>query len=132
RGASDDTPTVRTYLADQEDAEKILLAARKLREQAGTLTGMAAGEDVTRETRDVLADVHGVFQGKEPSLHWKVVAARLAEQMPEHYADATDESISAQCRAVGIPSVSVNMRGSVNRGARKVDIDRLIAGRNSA
>ncbi|MEU8050024.1 cell division protein FtsK [Micromonospora haikouensis] len=132
RGATDATPTVRTYLADQEDAEKILLAARKLREAAGTLTGMAAGEDIGRESRDVLADVAGVFQGKEPGLHWKVIAARLGEQMPEHYADATDESISAQCRAIGVPSVSVNMRGSVGRGARKVDIDRLITGRNSA
>src|SRR4051794_31199488 len=61
RGASDATPTVRTYLADGEDAEKILLAARALRDRAGTLTGMAAGADVARQARDVLADVLRVF-----------------------------------------------------------------------
>ena len=44
-GAADHTPTVRTYLADAEDTEKIVAAARVLRERAGTLTGFAAGED---------------------------------------------------------------------------------------
>lgn len=36
--------TVRCFLADGEDAEKILIAARKYRQRAGTLDGMAAGE----------------------------------------------------------------------------------------
>ncbi|MEV4762562.1 cell division protein FtsK [Micromonospora chokoriensis] len=131
-GADDHTPIVRTFLADHGDAERILTAARRHREAAGTLSGYALGEEITREKRDVLADVLAVFRGKEPGLHWKVIATRLAEEMPEHYADATDESVSAQCRAVGVPSVSVNMRGSVNRGARKVDIVRLMDGRESA
>src|SRR5215211_8430374 len=61
RGASDATPTVRTYLADAEDAERILTYARSLREKAGTLTGQAAGESLAREIRDVLADVLAVF-----------------------------------------------------------------------
>ncbi|HEX3963822.1 MAG TPA: hypothetical protein VHZ03_45470, partial [Trebonia sp.] len=41
-GLTDDAPTVRTYLADGEDAEVICVAARKLREKAGTLSGDAA------------------------------------------------------------------------------------------
>jgi S-DNA-T family DNA segregation ATPase FtsK/SpoIIIE len=53
-GASDVVPTVRTFLADHTDAEKILTAARGHRERAGTLSGLAAGEDMTREYRDVL------------------------------------------------------------------------------
>src|SRR5258708_35337717 len=36
RGASDTSPTVLTYLADGQDAEKILIAASALRERAGT------------------------------------------------------------------------------------------------
>jgi len=43
RGASDASPTVLTYLADGADAERILTAARAIRQRAGTLSGMAAG-----------------------------------------------------------------------------------------
>ncbi|MEV4575423.1 hypothetical protein AB0K16_19435 [Nonomuraea jabiensis] len=68
RGAGDDTPTVRFHLADAEDAERILLTARKLRERAGTLTGMAAGQAAIREVRDVLADALSVFQSGETGL----------------------------------------------------------------
>jgi DNA segregation ATPase FtsK/SpoIIIE, S-DNA-T family len=102
-GAADETPTVRTYLADAQDAEAILTAARAHREAAGTLTGMAAGEDVAREARDVLADVLAVLQG-EPFASWKVIAARLAERIPEQYAGITAEAISAQLRALKVPS----------------------------
>jgi S-DNA-T family DNA segregation ATPase FtsK/SpoIIIE len=95
-GLSDETPIVRTHLATGADAEKILAAARRHREAAGTLSGMAAGEDVAREFRDVLRDVHGVFYAGEAWISWAQIASRLAEQMPEHYADVTKESISAQ------------------------------------
>jgi S-DNA-T family DNA segregation ATPase FtsK/SpoIIIE len=98
-GLTDHTPTVRTYLAEHPDAEKILLAARRHREAAGTLSGMAAGEDVARQVRDVLADARSVFYAGEAWISWKQLAARMAEQMPEHYADLTQEAISAQLRA---------------------------------
>ncbi len=73
---------MRTYLADHTDAEKILTAARKHREAAGTLTGVAAGETVARDARDVLADVRGVFERGEPGPHWEHIAARLARAAP--------------------------------------------------
>ena len=44
RGATDASPTIRTYLADGQDAERILIAARAMRQRAGTLSGMALGE----------------------------------------------------------------------------------------
>ncbi|MEV5690712.1 cell division protein FtsK [Micromonospora globbae] len=132
RGASDATPTVRTYLADQEDAEKILIAARKLREAAGTLTGMAAGEDITRASRDVLADVRSLFGPGERGLQWEDIAARLAQRMPEHYADITAESISAQVRAFGVPSVDVKRAGKALKGAKADAIDAAIDRRKSA
>ncbi|MBF9129313.1 cell division protein FtsK [Plantactinospora sp. S1510] len=130
-GASDDTATVRTYLADHTDAEKILTAARKHRERAGTLTGDAAGESVAREVRDVLADVRAVFHPGEPGLHWTTIAARMAEQMPEHYADLTGDAASALLRE-HVPSVSVKVRGTVNRGARLKDLNDAITRRKSA
>jgi len=126
-GASDASPTVRTYLADGQDAEKILTAARALRERAGTLSGMAAGEDASREARDVLADVLAVF-ASEPGLHWQTVAERLAEHFPDRWADVTAEAVSAQCRGLGVPSVGVKVSGRNLQGCRLADV-RQAAGR---
>ncbi len=125
RGASDATPTVRTYLADAQDAEKILTAARAYRQRAGTLFGMAAGEQFTRETRDVLADVRAVMDG-ETGLQWPTIAARLAERMPAHYADITADAISAQLRALGVPSVDIKRDGRSLKGAKTAAIDQAI------
>jgi hypothetical protein len=131
RGASDHTPTVRTFLADQEDAEKILLAARALREKAGTLTGVAAGESITRQVRDVLTDVRAMFAAGERGLHWEEIAARLAGRIVEHYGDITAEAISAQCRALGVPSVDIKRSGAVRKGARRDAIDTAITRRDN-
>ncbi|GAA4461014.1 cell division protein FtsK [Phytohabitans houttuyneae] len=131
RGASDATPTVRTYLADADDAEKILIAARKLREVAGTLTGMAAGEDIARASRDVLADVRAMFETGERGMQWEDLADRLAGRLPEHYADITAESISAQVRAFGVRSVDVKRSGKALKGAKVEDIDTAIARRQT-
>jgi hypothetical protein len=127
-GQSDHTPTVRTFLADHPDAEKILLAARAHRERVGTLTGQAAGEKIAREVRDVLADAHAVFNGS-PSLPWKVLAGRMVESAPEHYGDLTADAISAQLRALGVSSVNVKWDGSVPKGAKASDIHAAMARR---
>ena len=39
--------------------------------------------------------VRGVFLAGEKGLHWPVIAARLADTLPEHYADITADAISA-------------------------------------
>lgn len=119
-GLTDETPTVRTYLADAQDAEKILTAARLHRERAGTLTGMAAGEDMSREFRDVLIDVERVFFPGEEHISWRVLAARLREQLPEAYSDITQDAISSQVREQGVPSVNVrdNETGDPVRGCK--------------
>jgi hypothetical protein len=106
-GASDDTPLVRCHLATGEDAETILLAARRHRERLGLLTGMAAGEDMARDVRDVLNDVRSVFYAGEVRISWPELAERLREQYPEHYADITRDAISAQVQGLGVTSKSV-------------------------
>ncbi|WP_206062043.1 hypothetical protein [Nonomuraea basaltis] len=130
RGAGDDTPTVRFHLADAEDAEKILLAARKLRERAGTLSGMAAGQAAVREVRDVLADARCVFEGSETGLSWAQIAARLAERIPEHYADLTGDAISAQLRDLNVPSVNIKRDGQVLKGAKRAAIEAAMSRRD--
>jgi DNA segregation ATPase FtsK/SpoIIIE, S-DNA-T family len=129
-GASDDTPIVRTYLADHNDAEKILTAARKHRVAAGTLSGYAAGEHIARDVRDVLADAVAMFHPGENGLSWQRLADRLAERLPEHYADITAETISAQLRALGVPSVNIKEDGRAPKGARLVDIQTAISRRD--
>lgn len=132
RGASDETPTVRFHLADAEDAETILIAARRLREAAGTLSGMAAGEDMTRATRDVLYDVQQVFYGGEDKLTWRLLADRLREQLPEGYGQETQESISALLRELGVPSENVRdpETGDPRKGC-KLDAIRQAADRRA-
>lgn len=121
RGASDSTPTVRGFYADAEDAERILLAARTLREQAGTLTGMAAGDEVRRQVRDVLRDVTSVFYAGEAWVSWQQLATRLADQLPEVYASTTVEAISAEVRKFGVDSISNRTGEKVDRNGKSVD-----------
>jgi S-DNA-T family DNA segregation ATPase FtsK/SpoIIIE len=128
-GQSDHTPTVRTFLADHEDAEKILIAARAHRERVGTLTGQAVGEEIQRQVRDVLADAASVFAGSR-TLPWQILAGRLVEHAPEHYADITADAISAQLRALGVPSVNVKWDGQVLKGAKADDIHTAATRRN--
>jgi hypothetical protein len=123
RGASDASPTVRCYLADGRDSEKILTAARQLRLRAGTLSGMAAGLEADRDERDVLADVLQVL-GTDNGLQWQILAARLDVQIPDRWADTTAEAISAECRARGVPSVDVKQFGRALKGCRRSDVER--------
>jgi hypothetical protein len=122
RGASDVSPTVRTYLADGEDTVKILAAARAYRERAGTLSGMASGEAAASDPRDVLADVLQVF-GADNGLQWQVLAARLDAQIPDRWADTSPDAVSAQCRALGVPSVDVKQFGKALKGCRRADVE---------
>ncbi|QSB14141.1 cell division protein FtsK [Natronosporangium hydrolyticum] len=124
RGAGDDTPTVRTYLADGQDTERILTTARRMREAAGTLTGMAAGETTARTVRDPLADVIRVWSFIDrPALHWSQLAELLAEHMPDKYADATAEEISALLRTFEVPSPVVKVDGRAARGVRREHVE---------
>ncbi len=129
-GVTDNTPTVRSFLADAADADKILTAARKHREQLGTLTGEAAGEELERASRDVLADLLAVL-GPDGRAHWDTLAGRLADQMPEQYDGTTPDAISAQARALGVPSVNVKRDGVVRKGVSADDIRSAMARRDS-
>jgi S-DNA-T family DNA segregation ATPase FtsK/SpoIIIE len=121
RGATDASPTVRTHLADLDDAEKVLKAARVLRQRAGTLSGMAAGE--AEEVRDVLADVLALFAPGEGGVQWQAVAERLAARFPARWAEVTADAVSAQCRSLGVPSVDVRTAGRTLKGCRRADVE---------
>jgi DNA segregation ATPase FtsK/SpoIIIE, S-DNA-T family len=122
RGATDVSPTVRTFLADGQDAEKILTAARAIRERAGTLSGMALGETEAPQ-RDVLADVLAVIIGTGTGIQWPELAERLAKRFPDRWADASADALSAQLRSLGVPSVDVKVAGRVLKGCRRADVE---------
>lgn len=117
---------VRIYKVDLEPAEKVAARARDMRDRAGMLTGYALGELEVTEKRDVLADVQAVF-GDAPGLHWAELADRLAGRWPDRWADITGETVSSQCRALGVPSVDVRMSGVTLKGCRRVAVQREAA-----
>jgi hypothetical protein len=125
--------TVRTYLADALDAEKILQAAKRLRQDAGMLTGQAAGDEPVISRTDVLADVRAMFLPGETFASWEQVAARLADQMAENYHGIGKDAISERVRDFNIPS----QQGREQSGEKQVrwgvyarEIDKALAGRD--
>lgn len=133
-----DNCTVRCYLADNEDAEKILLAARRHREACGTLDGMAAGEAVAIQPRDPLADTLDVFQLGENWLSWTEIASRLAEQLPEQYAQITGRAIGDTLRGMNLGIENSDGRvpkcdevpSGVTSGVKRAVLERAIARRD--
>jgi DNA segregation ATPase FtsK/SpoIIIE, S-DNA-T family len=124
-GLTDDAPTVRTYLANGEDAEVICLAARKHREKHRTLSGYALGVDVDEPESDIVADLLEVM-GADSGLWWETAADRLAVRFMMRHADATAESVSAAARARGVPSTDVRWPpgrvGTNRKGCKKADL----------
>lgn len=118
----DPAQVCRTYFLDVADAKAVTVRARSARERAGTLTGVAIGEDTSEPARDPLADAAAVFNGVR-SLHWTALAERLADRWPDRYGGATAESVSGELRALGVASVTVSAGGVKARGARLAAIE---------
>ena len=98
--------------------------ARAARERAGTLTGAAVGDSEDQAARDPAADALAVFNS-EAGLHWGTLAERLAQRWPDRWAGATAESVSAELRALGVPSVQVKMNGENLKGCRREALEGL-------
>jgi S-DNA-T family DNA segregation ATPase FtsK/SpoIIIE len=126
-GAAAHPLVVRTFYLNLPDTEKVAKRARQLREQAGTLSGVALGEDDQAPQRDVLADVLDVL-GDAAGLHWPELAARLEARFPDRWQDTSGEAVSAELRARGVPSVVVKVAGTAARGCRLADVEKA-AGR---
>lgn len=125
--------TVRTYLADGQDTEKILLAARKHRERAGTLEGQCAGEMVRQQARDPLADALDTFRMGETFLTWETLTARMVDQLPEQYAKTKDMSKTLRDLKLGIESKQGSEPGMAKgkRGVYRDNLVRALDARNS-
>lgn len=119
---------VRTYYLDLPATERIADRARALRQGRGTLTGYALDETDEAPARDFAADVLSAF-GPDTRLWSETIAARLAERIPEGYADVTPEAVASQLRALDVPVVDVRETGKANRkGARREDVAAIGSG----
>jgi S-DNA-T family DNA segregation ATPase FtsK/SpoIIIE len=126
-GAGPGPQVVRTFYLDMPATERAANRARALHEAAGTITGHAT-EAADQGARDVLADILAVF-GSDAGLQWADAAARLASRFPARWDGATADAVSAECRAVGVPSVNVKTAGAVAKGCRRADIEALAGAR---
>ena len=121
-GAAAHPLVVRTFYLNLPDTERVSKRARALREAAGTLSGVALGEDDAAPRRDVLADVLEAFGG-DNGLQWPALAERLAGRFPDRWAEATGDGVSAELRARGVPSINVKADGQVTRGCLRSDVE---------
>ncbi len=124
KGATPEPKVTRTHYLNVKEAETVAVRARAARERAGTLTGVALGEDTSAPAREPLADALAVFHG-EGGLQWAMLAERLAARWPDRYTGATAESVSAELRARGVPSVQVNRGGRNLQGCRRAALESL-------
>ena len=76
---------------------------------------MAAGLEVERDDRDVLADVLQVF-GADTGLQWPVLAERLDARIPDRWADTTGRG--GQRRVPGAAASPASTSSSSARRAR--------------
>ncbi|WP_416902040.1 cell division protein FtsK [Micromonospora echinospora] len=127
-GAADDAQIVRTFYVDGPTAEKITDRARLLREQAGTLTGHATGQEMATPAarRDnLLDDILAVVPADEPKVWTEILADRLAELRPDAYGDLTRDQLTAALRPYGITTGQVwGTDPTTGKGANRRGIDR--------
>jgi len=122
----------RGFEIDGPHATKIAARARLMREQAGRLTGYAAGQDIGTEVRSFPDDVLAVF-GDDAKLWLTTITERLAGQFPGVYADITPEAVASQLRNLKPVPVAVKKVREPGReplaGCERTAVEAAIAGR---
>jgi DNA segregation ATPase FtsK/SpoIIIE, S-DNA-T family len=104
-GEGADARIVRSIEIDAEAADAIGLRARKLREEAGTLSGHALGEEPEAQravSYDLLKDMLAVIRADEARIWNERIAARLEELRPEVYGGWKGENVTSAVKPHGI------------------------------
>ncbi|MFE5193411.1 cell division protein FtsK [Streptomyces sp. NPDC056601] len=143
KGMSDDSGIVRTYLADGQDAERILTRAAALREAEGTLSGDAAGEAPAPEASATILDDVAQVLGKGEAKVWsETIVDRLADLRPDTYgawaaleAKPKAEALSTALKPYGIATEQISRRINGEqfnkRGIKREDVAQAITQRNN-
>jgi len=137
RGTGDADVTggvVRTHFADGTDAETICLRGQALRDAAGTLSGMAAGQvpSATPPTYSAAADLVQVM-GDDAQAHSDVLCARLAERWPGRYSGWEPAQLAAALKPYRVQTHQVWAEGldgarANRRGVRRADLLAVLDG----
>ncbi|WP_327284878.1 cell division protein FtsK [Streptomyces sp. NBC_01205] len=126
-GEGNDARIVRSVYVDAPAAETIANRARRLREDAGTLSGHALGEAPETEAAtayDLLADILAVVPAEEPKVWSETVVARLAELRPDVYGGWEPEQLAYTLKPHGIPTGQVWGKTDEGKGANRRGIER--------
>jgi S-DNA-T family DNA segregation ATPase FtsK/SpoIIIE len=122
-----DPQITRVFYVDNPATERIIARARAARQQAGTLTGHAAGEPPTppaHRSDTLLADLLAVIPPSEPKVWSETVLERLAALRPDRYGGLTRDQLTAALKPYGITTGQVWGTTPDGRGANRRGIDR--------
>lgn len=137
-GEGADAQIVRSVFADAVAADTIALRARKLRQDAGLLTGYALGDEPATDPAasfDLLTDILAVMPAEEAKAWNETVATRLAELRPEAYGEWSGEQLTAALKPHGVRTGQVwgtteDGKGANRRGIKRADILKAVAERD--
>ncbi|MEU7485045.1 cell division protein FtsK [Streptomyces sp. NPDC042319] len=135
-GEGADARIVASTYVDSIVADAIALRARKAREDAGTLSGHALGEEPEAAVTayDLLRDLLGVIPVEEAKVWSETVVARLAELRPDVYGEWASEQLTSALKPYGIDTVQIGRRikGKVinRRGIERAHITAAVAERD--
>jgi S-DNA-T family DNA segregation ATPase FtsK/SpoIIIE len=92
-----------THYVDADGATSVVKRARALREEAGSVTGMAAGVEPPRQSdpAELLADVLSAI-GDEEQIWSEAICTRLAEANPGRYSGWDAAALGKALRALGV------------------------------
>ncbi|MCZ2525073.1 cell division protein FtsK [Streptomyces sp. HB2AG] len=137
-GEGDEPRIVSSAFVDAPAAERIVLRARKVREEYGNVTGHAVGQEPekTGPEHDVLADVLAVVAPEEEKVWGERIAARLAELRPDVYAGWEASTVTVALKPHGVKACDVwgttdDGKGTTRRGFTRADIAAAVTRRDS-
>lgn len=133
-GIGDDPIVAKSYNVGDAQANEICARARMLREEAGRLTGYAAGELDTDPNDslvyNLLADVKRVIveAGRE-WMHSDEIVTELADLRPGHYYGWSPETLAKNLTPLGVETGQLNRKcpDGVRRNLRGVVLDDVLA-----
>ena len=136
-GDGSDARIIRSVYVDAPNADRIARRARKAREDAGTLSGYALGQEpepTAGSGYDLLADILAVVPADEPKVWSETVVARLADLREDVYDGWDPEGLAAALKPHGVSTIQVGRRvkGKVvnRRGIDRSHIATAIAERD--
>jgi S-DNA-T family DNA segregation ATPase FtsK/SpoIIIE len=129
-GEGDMTKLVRCCLVDGPMANEIVARARRFRESAGRLTGLAAGiGEADTGAEGLVEHAFAVWPEDAAKIHCATLAERLAEFMPGAYDGISGDVVTLSLKAHGVPTKQMKIRGKVTTGVAYDDLAAVVEAR---